>query len=83
MKKRILNASEMGKVGGKRKFEKYGKEHMAQIGAKGRETIKKKDPDFYKRLSAAGVAARLKKMAEKKGEQSPSVAPTNDIITSQ
>lgn len=66
MSKKILNASEMGKKGGNRLKELRGSTYFAEIGAKGRQAIRKKDPDFYKRLSRLGVQARKRRKIEAK-----------------
>ena len=46
--------------------EKYGSKHYAAIGKRGGEAkLKKYGPDYFKKLSAIGVAARQKKRQEK------------------
>jgi general stress protein YciG len=67
MSRKIPNASEMGKRGGDKVVKLYGPEHMSKIAKKGRENVLKNDPEFYKRLSEAGLKAR---MAKKKAKNS-------------
>lgn len=65
MSRKIPNASEMGRKGGNTTLERLGSRHFAQIGVKGRATILRNDPDFYKRLSEAGMHGReVKKQRE-------------------
>lgn len=54
--------------GGNTTKKRYGREHFVRI-AKIRAANMKKDPDYFKRLSAAGIAARKKKkeLAQKQG----------------
>jgi general stress protein YciG len=65
MSRKILNASEMGRKGGNRMKElKAGTSYYADINVKGRETILKRDPDFYKNLAKQGYHARQVKLQE-------------------
>lgn len=50
------------KRGGESTNAKYGSEHYAKIASKGRRTVEARDPDFYKRLAAAGFHARQVKI---------------------
>jgi len=63
MSRKIPNASEMGRKGGQKLVETRGSAYMAEIGARGRETIKKNDPEFYKRIQRLSVEARRKNKA--------------------
>lgn len=54
----IQDHKEIARMGGKKIAEKIGSEGMAALARKGREAIKKKDPDYGKKLSLAGVHAR-------------------------
>lgn len=58
----------MGKKGSKRVLEEYGSEHMSDIAKKSRKNVLKNDPDYYKKLSAAGVAARKRKEKERNSD---------------
>jgi hypothetical protein len=74
MSRKLLNASEMGKRGGKKLAEmKQGTTYYADISKKGRETLKKKDPEFYQRLAAQGFhtqeVKRQTKIAKELGER--------------
>lgn len=58
MRKDIQDHREIASMGGKKIAEKIGSEGMAALARKGRESIKKKDPEYGKKLSQAGVHAR-------------------------
>lgn len=64
--KREMTVKESTSKAGKATYAKYGSEHMAKIAKIGRDNLKKKDPDYYKRLSQAGVEARKRKAKEKR-----------------
>ncbi len=55
-------ASRMGKKGGKTTRERYGLEHLSDLGEKGGEATKRKmeeeDPDFYSRIGKKGGKTR-------------------------
>jgi len=74
MSRKIPNASEMGRTGGKRLVEKYGKDHMAKISKIGRKNVQKRDPEYFDRLAKAGLHAREVKIqtriAKELGEHS-------------
>lgn len=59
--KKLIDISDATR-GGNTTKERHGSEHFAKIGELGRATIRKKDPDFYKRLAAAGFYARQVKL---------------------
>lgn len=77
MSRKIPNAQEMGREGGKAVVEKYGSSYMSDLAKKGRESVKLNDPDYYKRLSQAGVAAR---MAKRKKAKANTAEKLSDLI---
>lgn len=56
-KRKLIDISD-ARRGGENTKKNHGPDYYAEIGAKGRASIRKKDPDFYKRLAAAGFHAR-------------------------
>lgn len=52
---------ELSRKGGRTTLKKHGSAHFREIGAKGRESLIKKDPEFFKKLSKQGILARKKK----------------------
>ena len=62
MSRKIKNASEMGRMGGKSRFEKIGSEGMAEMSRKGHQIRKKRDPEFYDRLWRSGYHVRQVKL---------------------
>jgi len=61
MARKLIDISD-AKRGGESTKARHGSAYYDKIGALGREAIKKKDPDFYKRLAAAGFHARQVKV---------------------
>lgn len=58
MNKKIQNVIETGRMGGTKTFERYGSSHMSKIAKTGRKNMKKRDPEYFKKLSKAGIHAR-------------------------
>lgn len=81
MSRKLPNASEMGRKGGMKLREERGSRYFAEIGAKGRASIKKNDPDFYNRLSRAGVEARERKKALREKEQKSPLSKLTKLLT--
>lgn len=66
-KNKPLTQKEMAALGGKKKFEKYGREHYKEMSRKAVEKMKQtRDAQYYKDLSRRGVEARKKKALERK-----------------
>jgi len=81
MSRNLPNAAEMGRRGNKALIERYGSNHMSELAKKRQQQILKEDPDYYRRLAAAGLHAReVKKQAriKKEIEENRSVI---DILT--
>lgn len=66
IKKKDPTLKEMSSKGGKTTYARHGSDHFAKLGKKGRASLIKKDPDFYKRLSKKGIEARKRKREEAK-----------------
>lgn len=81
MSRKMYDAVEEGRKGGRKLVEQRGREYMAKIAARASIAIKKKDPDFYRRLSEKGVAARQKKKMEKLKKDRSSIQKVTDILT--
>jgi hypothetical protein len=80
MSRKIPNASEMGRKGGKKRFEKIGSKGMAELAKKGRETIRQNNPDFYKNvLAQAGVEGRRKKKELRLKEEQEKKSSVNKL----
>lgn len=62
--KRQMTLKQVTSKGGTATFKKYGSDHMAAIASRGRKGVLQKDPDYYKKLSASGVKARLAKKSQ-------------------
>lgn len=59
---RNLSHKEVSRLGGKSTYEKYGVKFMSKNGKKGVATLRKlHGPDYFKKLAAAGLAARIEK----------------------
>lgn len=57
-----MDHKKIAKKGGTTTREKYGKEHFSHAGKLGYQgKMRKYGPDYFKRLSAQGVAARKAK----------------------
>lgn len=83
MRKKVLNASEMGKLGGGKNRDTKPRSYFVEIGIKGNKSRKKKDPEFYKRFSQAGIHAReVKKQAWIKANiRDETVRRLTDVLT--
>jgi hypothetical protein len=81
MSRKIPNASQMGRVGGKKRAEMAGSEGMKEIGAKGNIAIKEKyaGTDFFKERSRKATEARLRKKAEKEEAEAKSRSPFHKL----
>jgi hypothetical protein len=81
MSRKIPNASQMGKQGGKKRFEQIGSEGMAEIGAKGNDVIREKykDTDFFKERSKKATEARLRKKKEREEAEAKSRSPFHKL----
>ena len=56
-----INFKEFSSRGGKATLAKYGPDHFSEMGRKGAMAKLEADPDYFKKLSALGVAARQAK----------------------
>jgi hypothetical protein len=70
--------SEVSAKGGNATKQKYGKDHFAKLGKLRGEQIRK-DPEYVKKLSAAGVEGRRKKREEKKRQEQEAQKPLNKL----
>lgn len=77
MAKKFTSITDFARSGGEALRDKYGSEHFARLGAKGRETIKKKDPEFYSRIGKISAQKR----AQRKKERESGLGEVMDIIT--
>lgn len=75
----------MGRIGGKKKYEKYGSEGMSEMSKKGNEAIRKKytGTEFFKERSKKGVEARLKKRALLKKRSQSALHNLADVLTGE
>lgn len=60
-----LTAEELQRKGGQKRYKKYGKEGMAEMGRKSVQAQLQRDPEYFKKLSQKGLEARRKKSREK------------------
>lgn len=62
MGKKLLNASEMGKIGGARKYERYGKEEYSNMGKKGgAKLLEERGPEYFRKIRQIGIAKKKQK----------------------
>jgi hypothetical protein len=62
-----LDHAEISKKGGKATLALHGKSHYSMMGKKGSASLKKKyGDDYFLKLAAKGLVARLKKSSNKK-----------------
>lgn len=66
MSRKILNASEIGKIGGQTTVEKHGADHMLEIGMKGNETMRKLGKDFLRQRALKAAESRKKNREAKR-----------------
>lgn len=75
----------MGKRGGLRTRENQGSDFYRKIGEKGKQTLKERDPEFYKNFSRKGIEARRAKKQQQEQEQEEAKKSTvekfTDILT--
>lgn len=67
--KKELTVKEIGKMGGKKTLEKYGREHMAKIAKKGNAGAFARDKEAARRAQALSVQAKLRKKKEREEQQ--------------
>lgn len=66
-----MSLTDFARSGGTATMNKYGKTHFSKIGKKGAAKLKRTDPEYFQKLSAAGVAARLHKQAKLISKMTP------------
>lgn len=75
-----MTLPEFQSLGGKTTLNRHGKKHFSEAGKKGALAKIQKDPDYYKKLSRAGVEARLKKKAEAKQRVKEDSSPISRVV---